>query len=105
MLEVGALAGGVDAHHRVEDGLLAIGGDCGDLDGLRGHVVVERRDALEGEGLLTGETERIGVLPGGELQREDAHADEVGAVDPLVALGDDDLDAQQRGALGGPVTR
>ena len=40
-----------------------------------------------------------------ELQRQHAHADEVGAVDALVALGDDGLHAQQAGALGCPVTR
>ena len=45
------------------------------------------------------------VSPCGELQREDAHADQVGAVDALVGLGDDGLHAQQRGALGGPVAR
>ena len=45
------------------------------------------------------------VSPLGELQRQHAHADQVGAVDPLVGLGDDGLDAEQRGALGRPVAR
>src|SRR6478735_7879740 len=48
---------------------------------------------------------RVGVLAGRVLQRDDAHADEVGAVDALVALGDDGLDAEQARALGGPVAR
>src|SRR5690606_10083839 len=40
-----------------------------------------------------------------ELQGQDAHADEVAAVDPLVALGDDRLDAEQVRALRRPVAR
>ena len=39
-----------------------------------------------------------------ELQGQHAHADQVGAVDALEALGDDGPDAEQGGALGGPVT-
>src|SRR5699024_4439125 len=40
-----------------------------------------------------------------ELEWDDAHADEVRAVDPLVGLGDDRLDAEQARALGRPVAR
>ena len=40
-----------------------------------------------------------------ELQRDDAHADQVRAVDALERLDDDGLDAEQAGALGGPVAR
>ena len=40
-----------------------------------------------------------------ELERQDAHADEVRAVDPLVALGDHRADAQEPGPLGRPVAR
>src|ERR671921_146696 len=47
----------------------------------------------------------LGGLAGRELERDDAHADEVGAVDALVGLGDDRLDAQQGRALGRPVAR
>ena len=43
--------------------------------------------------------------PSGELQRDDAHADQVGAVDAFERLGDDRADAQQAGALGRPVPR
>ena len=42
-------------------------------------------------------------LPRRELQRQDAHADEVRAVDALEALGDDGLHAEQGRALGRPV--
>ena len=40
-----------------------------------------------------------------ELQRQDAHSDEVGAVDALVTLSDNRLDTEQLGAFGSPVTR
>ena len=40
-----------------------------------------------------------------EAEREDAHADEVGAVDALEALRDDGLHAEQARALGRPVAR
>src|SRR3546814_10298996 len=40
-----------------------------------------------------------------ELQRQRAHADQVGAVDTLEAFGDDRLDARQTHGLGRPVTR
>ena len=59
----------------------------------------------DGEDLFAGEAERFGVLAGQELQGQDAHADEVRAVDALVALGDDEADAEQARALGGPVAR
>ena len=54
------------------------------------------------EDLFAGEAERFGVLAGEELQRQDAHADEVGAVDALVAFGDDEADAEQAAALWRP---
>jgi hypothetical protein len=75
----------------------------GDLDRAR-RAVVQLGDAGEGEGLLAGEAEGLGVLALRELEREDAHADEVGAVDALVGLGDDGLDAEEGRALGRPVT-
>src|SRR5438477_503960 len=40
-----------------------------------------------------------------ELERQDAHPDEVGAMDALKALGDHRADAQELDALGGPVAR
>ncbi len=50
-------------------------------------------------GLFAGQAEGLRRCAGIELQGQDAHADEVAAVDALVALGDDRLDAQQRGPL------
>src|SRR5687768_13372318 len=43
-------------------------------------------DALDVEGLFAGDPEAVGVVAGAELQGEDSHADEVRAVDALVAL-------------------
>src|SRR6185437_8981577 len=53
--------------------------------------------------LFAGEAESRGSLALAELEREDAHSDEVGAVDPLEALGDDRADSEQDGALRRPV--
>ena len=55
--------------------------------------------------LAPGEAERLRVLPRLELQRQHAHADQVAAVDALVALGDHRAHAQQQRALGRPVAR
>ena len=84
---------------------------------LLAALVRERRPSAAGAGarpsarpadrvrLAAGQAERRGALAGQELERQDAHPDEVGAVDPLVALGDDRPDAEQRRALGRPVAR
>src|SRR5690606_35037092 len=104
------LTGGVDAHDRVElDRLLALGRELarlgGDAHRLGGDTVVERLEARDRHDLGSVEAERLPALPLGELQGDDTHPDEVRAVDALEALGDDRLDAEQRGALGRPVTR
>ena len=39
-----------------------------------------------------------------ELERKDAHPNEVRPVDALEALGNDDFHPEKAGALGGPVT-
>ena len=44
-------------------------------------------------------------MPSRELQRQHAHADEVGAVDALEALGDHRAHAEQPRALRRPVAR
>src|SRR5699024_8722023 len=101
--EVLRLTGGVDTDDRVElhGGAVLLGG--GDRDRLRDRSVVQRGDAGEREGLRAVQAQRLGVLALGELQGQHAHADEVRAVDALEALGDDDLDAEELGALGRPV--
>src|SRR6478609_388700 len=95
---------GIDAQDRVEGGGAAVFGRRGDLEGLRRGALVQGGDALNGEGFRAGQPQAGGVLSGRVLQRQDAHADQVVAVDALVAFGDDSLDTQQGGTLGGPVT-
>ena len=55
-----------------------------------------------GDDLLASETQTLPAIVD-ELQRQDAHADQVGAVDALKALSDHRADAQQLGALSRPV--
>ena len=49
--------------------------------------------------------ERLAVDPRLKLQRQRAHADQIGAVDTLEAFGHDRFHACQAHAFGGPVTR
>src|SRR5690554_1411054 len=100
----------VDANHRVElDRALA----CWRVLSRFGHHVHRLRDAAlvqfgqAGDADLLGSVEPEGLpaLTSRELERDDTHADEVRPVNPLEALSDDRLDAQQAGPLGGPVTR
>ena len=44
-------------------------------------------------------------MPCGELEGDDAHADEVAAMDAFEAFGHDGADAEQAGSFGGPVAR
>src|SRR5215217_9108207 len=67
------LLGGVDPHPRGE---LLVARTHGDLLGL---AVADPDDR---ELLLAGEAERFDRVAVGELERQDPHADEVGAVDP-----------------------
>src|ERR1700735_5137032 len=76
-------AGRVDAYGRVE---LDLVGPY--VHGLRRSATVERLDTGDRESLFAGEPERAGALPGGELQRQYAHADQVRPVYALVGLGD-----------------
>jgi len=93
--------GGVDAEF---NGLFEFGavfardGEGHILAGL--DAVAETGDVV---GLGAVEVERLGADSVGELEREDAHADEVGAVDAFEALGDDGFDSEEAGAFGGPV--
>ncbi len=91
----------IDPHRR---------GEVLDVAGLvrRRHLDLLRRAVAEADdvvGLVAGEPERLRRRAVRELQRQHAHADEIGAVDALVALGDDGAHAEQARALGGPVAR
>src|ERR687890_1521287 len=76
---------------------------CGFDRKLRtGFEVCEAGDVV---GLLAGETQRLGALAVRELEGQDAHPDQVGAVDALEALGYDGFYPEEERALGCPVTR
>ena len=60
-------------------------------------------DADQVEGLGTVEAKGLGADAVLELARQNAHADEVAAVDALEALGDDGADAEEARAFRGPV--
>src|SRR4051812_21891496 len=94
MAVVQPLVRGIDAHARLEFLVARL-----DLERL-GAVL----EGVEVERLLARQTQRLGVLAVRELQRQDPHADQVGAMDALVALGDHELDALQVRPLGRPVT-
>src|SRR5690554_7562074 len=49
-----------------------------------------RRQPLDVVDFAAGEPQRLRALPRHELQRQDPHPHQVRAVDPLVALGDED---------------
>src|SRR6185503_10421994 len=100
------LVGRVDAYARVELDRLAVvapGAHAHGASGLEG-AAVELGD-LDVERLVAGEAERLRALALRELERQDAHADQVGAVDALEALRERGAHAEQRRALGGPVAR
>ena len=105
MLVVEDLLGGVDADG---DGKL-VGGSSHvlglDEDVFSGcKLTVEHiLEAFDVEDLFAGEAEGFGGFALLELEREDAHADKIGAVNALVAFGDDEADAEQARTLGGPV--
>src|SRR5689334_11311353 len=75
--EVQRLLGRVDPHPAGELLVARLDGDLA----RRALAVVDRLgDPGDGELLLAGQPERLGVLALGELQRQHAHADEVRAV-------------------------
>src|SRR5438445_3166438 len=81
---------------------LLAGAARGDDFYLLRRTVVEPGDL---DGLVALQAQCLCILTVGKLQRQHAHADEVGAVDALEALRDDRLHAQQHRALRRPVAR
>lgn len=57
----------------------------------------------DGEPLLPAELQRVGVLAGQELERHDAHPNQLVLVQRLEALGDDRTDPHQVWSFGDPV--
>src|SRR6202012_5321040 len=94
--------GGVDAGGDGEFFLGAVGGFGSDLDVFARR---ERCDAIDGEDFVPGEAERLAGFAWFEFERENAHADEVAAVDALVALSDDCASAEQSRPFRNTVAR
>ena len=91
---------GVDAAGGDEVDFVAVslaGGDFHSLTRLQGVIESD----LEGLGAV--EVERLAAFAFPVLEWQDAHADQVRAVDTLEALGDDAADAEQVSPLGRPV--
>src|SRR3954447_9971998 len=57
------------------------------------------------KGFISDETYRQGGLAVSELERQNAHADQVRPVDPLIGLSNYSLDTHKYGTLCGPVPR
>src|SRR3954454_19786842 len=99
--EVLGLLRRVDPHARLE---LDVAG--AHVHRARELAGVERLgEAGDRELLLAGEPERLGALAVGELQRHDAHPDEVRAVDALEGLRDPRAHAEKVRAVPRPVAR
>ena len=68
-------------------------------EGLAERIVRDAASAVpqtgDGNGLAAIQSKRAGILAVHELQGQHAHADQVGAMDALEALGDDCLHTQQ----------
>ncbi len=93
--------GGVDAAGDGDVLLAAVGTGDAEGEGLaRLEVVVQADEAV---GLGAVEAEGLGGGAFLEAAGEDAHANEVAAVDAFEAFGDDGAHAQQARAFGGPV--
>src|SRR5450756_2479589 len=97
------LAGGVDPDDRIEGDHRAVATHGPHRDGRRRRAVVECGQSGDRHGLGPVEPERSGGLDDRELQGQHPHADQVRAVDAFEALGEHRADAQQTGALRGPV--
>ena len=93
--------GGIDAEFDLVGLFGAVFAGDGEGDILAGLDAVAEAGDVVGFGAV--EVERLRADAFGELEREDAHTDEVGAVDAFEALSDDGFDAEEAGAFGGPV--
>jgi hypothetical protein len=58
------------------------------MSAVDGRGAVGTGQPGDGEGFVSGQAERLGIVAAGELQRQDAHADEVGTVDSFERPGD-----------------
>src|SRR5690242_9750343 len=66
---------------------------------------LDRLEPTDRVALVTRQAERLRVLPGRVLERQDSHTDEVRAVDALERLRDHGSDTQEERTLRRPVAR
>ena len=99
MLEIVPLLRRIDADFRLETNRLAAVGRGGDVDRSRRCI----RVTFDVENFLAGKPQRIGAFAIHELQRQYAHADQVGAVNALVAFGNNRFNTEQHRSLRRPV--
>ena len=103
--EVSALGWGVNTNCALEVHDRAIGTGRTHGAGAARREPGGKVDRLDVVGLGPVEAQGLGGLTVAKLQGQDAHADEVGAVDALEALRDDGTHAQQQRTLARPVAR
>lgn len=92
---------GIEADFERERDFGAVGLCGGEGGGLHGFEFAG--DAGDVEGGVGEILDFVVVGFVDEVEWEDAHADEVGAVDALEGFGDDGFDAEEACAFGGPV--
>src|SRR6185437_12220979 len=88
---------GVDADFCFEGFLLSVAGGGGHFDGAAGGELIGETvaEAYYVVGFFAGEAERFGGFSILELQGKNAHSNEIGPVDALVAFGDGGANAEQ----------
>ena len=97
---VGDFLGSVDADARLEGFHLAVGGSC--VDG--GFFArSQSSNAFDIEDLVTGQAQGLFVRAREKFQRENAHANEIAAMDALVAFGENGADSEESRTFRGPI--
>src|SRR5215469_3614984 len=98
------LLGSVDAHRGLKLFRGALFVDREHFDPPRGaEVRNDGRNSADLEALLAGNFERLSILSGQKLERQNAHTDKVRAVNALVAFGNNRAYTEQPGSFRCPV--
>src|SRR6266568_4375622 len=91
--------GSIDTHQTVELSGLAICGGSNRYLAARGELLDEPPNTRDFEYLIAGQAMGLRIFSGQELQRKNSHANEIGAMDALVALRNHGADTQQERAF------
>jgi len=62
-------------------------------------------DSLDVKNFVAGQAKGLAIFAGLEFERQDAHANQIAAVNPLVTFGQDGADAEEASSFGSPVAR